>query len=132
MGISYLFNMKAVWVLVFCCVSFVAGAQVSFRRDFTLGKHRKSHGFSIDWVTVGFGRSRGLGTPNEGNRLIIDVNALRNLGREYSYQQLAERTYNLTPGIPTFHAPQPWVPYYLLVEPPVMSLHTEPTVKVRR
>lgn len=128
----YLFLVKQIMLLVLSLVCLAADAQVSLRRDITLGKHRKSHGFSIDWVTVGFGRSRGPGTPNEVNRLVIDVNALRNMGKEYSYQQLAERTYNLTLGIPPFHAPQPWVPYYLLVEPPVMSLQTEPTVKVRR
>ena len=124
--------MKTVWVLVFCGVSVIADAQVSLRRDITLGKHRKSHGFAINWVTVGFGRSRGLGAPNEINRLIIDVSAFRKPGKNYSYQQLAERTYNLTPGIPAFHSPQPWVPYYVMMEPPVMTWHTEPTVRVRR
>lgn len=118
-------------VIIFCIVSLITDAQVSLRRDITLGKHRKNRGFGIDWVMVGFGRSRGLGAPNEIYRLIIDVHAFRKPGRDYSYQQLAERTYNLTPGIPAFHAPQPWVPYYLLAEPPLMTLHTEPTVRVR-
>jgi len=124
--------MKTAWVFVFTFLCLVADAQVSLRRGITLGKHRRSRGFGIDWVTVAVGRTRTAGGPIEINKLIIDVSAFWKQPKYYSYQQLAERVYGMTPGIPPWHFSQPWVPYYLLVEPPAVTRHTTPVVKIRR
>jgi hypothetical protein len=75
------------------------------------------------------GRGQGMmPMGSRSNTLTIDVQALRNPHQTYTYQQLAERVYGVTPALTV---PDPHFPKYLLIEPPQISVKTTPTVRVR-
>ncbi len=128
----YLFSVKGPIILALCLASVVSHAQFSLRSDIVLGKHTKAKSIGLSLITVSLGRTRMPGGTYERNTLMIDVGALRNPGRYYSYRQIAERVYGLTPGIPAGHLNQPWVPYFLVAEPPLITRRPVPAVNVRR
>lgn len=119
-------------MILIVLASFAASGQVSFRSEIKLGKQPRSRNIGINMITIGLGNRRYTSGVYERYSLIIDVDALRNPKRTYTYRQVAERVYGLTPGIPAGHLNQPWVPNFLLAEPPAIAQRTVPVVKVRR
>ncbi|MBL7846800.1 MAG: hypothetical protein JNL40_04980 [Cyclobacteriaceae bacterium] len=109
-----------------------AEAQVSFRSDIVLGKHVRNRSKGLSFITLSVGRTRTPWGTFDRNTVIIDVAALRNPGKSYTYRQVAERVYGLAPGIPPGHMFQPMVPEFLLAEPPPVIRPVVPVVKVRR
>ena len=100
-----------------------------FRNDIVIGKHQKRNR-GISFITINLGRRYGADLyGRSGATLIIDVDALRNPGKTYTYRQLAERVYGVDP-IPFPSSPR--IPEFLLVERPVISPWSMPMVKVRR
>lgn len=104
-------------------------SQVQFQGNFTVGKHARSKGFALSYIGVGLGRMRGAMYNNARSALIIDVDALRNPGRTYTYRQLSERMYGFWPGFASMATQT--IPYFLVSEPPVTPRFA-PVVRVRR
>ena len=93
-------------------------AQVMIRNTFTLGKNHKIKNLGISFVSINLDRHPNMNmmmNGRGGKSLIIDVAALTNWNKEYTYREIAERIY--TPG-GTYRPNQDAVPLFLLLEPP--------------
>lgn len=119
---SYLFKVKyLVLSALFFSTALLAEAQVIFRNDFVIGKHHKVKNKGITFVTINLERYPNLNmlvNGRGGRSLVIDVEALRNPEKTYTYSELAERIY--TPG-PTYRPVVEPVPTFLLLEPPTIT-----------
>lgn len=126
----YILEMKyGILVFFFIAVTWESSGQVMFRNDIVLGKHSKRNR-GLTFITINLGRRYGADMyGRSGATLIIDVDAIRNPGKSYTYRQLAERVYNVDP-IPFPSSPR--VPEFLLSEPPVIVPRSMPTVHVWR
>jgi hypothetical protein len=98
-------------------------AQVTFRNDFVInGKARKIKNKGITFVTINLSRYTSwnyLLNGRGGNVLSIDVEALRNKKRNYSYSEIAERVYvPISSTLPVSHP----VPLFLLLPPPKIKM----------
>jgi hypothetical protein len=97
----------------------MAKGQVMFRNDIVLGRHQKVKNKGISFIMISFDRYPNrnmLAYGRGGKTLVIDVQAIRNPKKEYSYAELAERIY--TPG-PVYKPGAEPVPLFLLLPPPV-------------
>jgi hypothetical protein len=110
-------------------IAFVLGltppmaAQVTFRNDFVInGNARKIKNKGITLVSINLSRHTSwnyLLNGRGGNVLSIDVEALRNKKRNYTYTEIAERVYiPISPTLPVTHP----VPLFLLLPPPKIKM----------
>jgi hypothetical protein len=105
------------------CLILLAGAiesqsQIIFRNDFVIGRHQKVKNKGLSFITINLDRHPNLNmlvNGRGGRSVVIDVQALRQPGKVYSYNELAERIH--TPG-PVFKPSVPAVPNFLLMPPP--------------
>jgi len=105
-------------------------AQVTFRNDFVInGKEKKIKNRGLTFISINLSQSHPnwnyLFNGRGGNTLLIDVAAIKNPRKKYSYSEVAERIYapNVITG-PIIHP----VPLFLLMPPPhvtmpVLNLH---------
>jgi hypothetical protein len=115
----YLFKMK--WSTL--CLILLAGAiesqsQIIFRNDFVIGRHHKLKNKGLSFITINLDRYPNLNmlvNGRGGRSIVVDVQALRQPNRVYSYNELAEKIY--TPA-PVYKASVPPVPMFLLMPPP--------------
>ena len=121
MNLFYLLIMKCFPVLaLFLLAPLLMQAQIMFRNDFVIGNHQKIKNKGLSFITINVGRGGGMG-PNAfargwtGTNIVIDVQALRNPHKEYTYTELAQRIY--APG-PSWLPATQRAPQYLLMEPP--------------
>ncbi|HWA32967.1 MAG TPA: hypothetical protein VG737_02505 [Cyclobacteriaceae bacterium] len=95
-----------------------ADAQVIFRNDFVIGKHARIKNKGLSFISINLDRHQNLNqliNGRGGRSLVIDVNAIRNPKRVYSYSEIAEKVY--TPG-PVYRPGTEPVPMFLLMPPP--------------
>lgn len=123
----YLLKMKAVlfWILLFLATMSTYG-QVMLRNEFIIGKDRKIRNKGLSIVAINLDRHPNLNmlvNGKGGRALIIDVQAIRNPGKQYSYVDLASRIY--TPG-PVYRPMQEPVPVFLIQEPPRLKMPSYP------
>jgi hypothetical protein len=98
-------------------------AQVTFRNDFVINaKARKIKNKGITLISINLSRHTSwnyLLNGRGGNVLSIDVDALKNRKRNYSYSELAERIYvPIASTLPVTHP----VPLFLLLPPPKIKM----------
>lgn len=93
-------------------------SQIIFRNDFILGRHHRVKNKGLTFITINLDRYPNLNmlvNGRGGRSLVIDVQALRQPDRVYTYTELAEKIY--TPG-PVFRPSMAPVPMFLLLPPP--------------
>lgn len=93
-------------------------SQIIFRNDFILGRHHRVKNKGLTFITINLDRYPNLNmlvNGRGGRSLVIDVQALRQPDRVYTYTELAEKIF--TPG-PVFRPSMAPVPMFLLLPPP--------------
>jgi hypothetical protein len=92
--------------------------QLIFRNDFVLGPHHKVKNKGLSFITINLDRYPNLNmlvNGRGGQSIVIDLEAIRNPGKTYTYSEIAEKIY--TPG-PVFRPSVNPVPMFLLLQPP--------------
>lgn len=91
-------------------------AQVTVRNDFVIsGKEKKIRNKGVTFISINPAQRHGWNYLLNVRGVVIDVSAIRNPRKKYSYSQLAEKVYTPVPtGTNTFYA----VPLFLLMPPP--------------
>ncbi|NOT76731.1 MAG: hypothetical protein HOP08_17530 [Cyclobacteriaceae bacterium] len=110
--------MKWLLLSLFIGAALFTEGQVVFRNDFIIGRHQKIKNKGLTFITINLDRHPNLNmliNGRGGRSLVIDVAALKNPMKTYSYSELAERIY--TPG-PVYQPSVAPVPMHLLMEPP--------------
>ena len=93
-------------------------SQIIFRNDFILGRHHRVKNKGLTFITINLDRYPNLNmlvNGRGGRSLVIDVQALCQPDKVYTYSELAEKIY--TPG-PVFRPSVAPVPTFLLLPPP--------------
>jgi hypothetical protein len=92
-------------------------AQVFFRNDFLINhKSQKVRNLGLRFITINVSSYPNLNqllNGRGGGTLVLDVRALRQPGRQYSYTEIAEKVY-----VPATNSVKE-VPEFLLQQPPV-------------
>ena len=113
------FEMKWLVLSIFIFgTALAAQSQIIFRNDFVLGPHHKVKNKGLSFITINLDRYPNLNmlvNGRGGRSLVIDVQALRQPDKVYTYSELAEKIY--TPG-PVFRPSVAPVPMFLLLPPP--------------
>lgn len=106
-------------LLLIAAVGFFAAevsAQVFFRNDFLINhRNNKVENLGLRSITINVTNHHNLNqllNGRGGGTLVIDVRALREPGRRYSYREVAEKVY-----VPATNSPKE-VPEFLLQRPP--------------
>jgi hypothetical protein len=116
----YLFQMKwsaLCWMLLVGAIE--SQGQIIFRNDFVIGRHHKLRNKGLSFITINLDRQPNLNmlvNGRGGRSIVVDVQALRQPDRVYSYSEIAEKIY--TPG-PVYKPSVPSVPMFLLMPPPL-------------
>jgi hypothetical protein len=110
---------RVVLVAVICLMAKAIAAQVIFRNDFVINrKQRKLENKGLTFVSINlssYPNWNQLINGRGGSTMVIDVQAIRNPRREYTYQEIAEKIYlptQLTGPVISK------VPLFLLMPPP--------------
>ena len=121
MNLFYLLIMKCFPLLaLFLLAPLAMQAQIMFRNDFVIGNHQRIKNKGLSFITINVRGGNGMGNTIfnrgwTGNNIVIDVEALRNPHKVYTYTELAERIY--APG-PSWLPATQRAPQHLLMEPP--------------
>ncbi len=110
---------RVVLVGVICLMAQAIAAQVIFRNDFVINrKQRKLENKGLTFISINLSNYPNwnqLINGRGGSTMVVDVQAIRNPRKEYTYQEIAEKIY--TPAQLT--GPQvSKVPLFLLMPPP--------------
>lgn len=116
-------------IAALCLVTEALSAQVIFRNDFVINrKQRKLENKGITLITVNLDNRPNwnqLINGRGGNTLRVDVRAIRNPRKEYTYREIAERVYVPEQiNAPVFST----VPLHLVLPPPLKRI---PAAQVR-
>lgn len=99
-------------------MSLCVSGQVMFRNDFILGPHKKVKNKGLTFITFNLNRHQNLNTVDNtrgAGGIVIDVEAIRNPQKVYTYSEIAEKIY--TPSR-SFRSSVDAVPMFLLLAPP--------------